>query len=188
MLASSCRPGLCLLPVWPPRLATAHPLALSGCCRGVSWCKRRSLWEAAISINGKRERLGFYRTEEAAARAYDVVACWRNAEMRRQLAEREAQGAPSGRRRTKRKRGKEGGEGESEAEGEEGPRPAVRRIMVQALPLNVPADAPAAGSPQLRLALKDLLLALRGARAGQEGPAGEPPRGRAAFQAASAAE
>jgi hypothetical protein len=150
-------------------------------CRGVSWCKRRCLWEAAISINGKRERqvppaaacrcvpraapcllagfcvkpcarcllvccllaclpaagsvvpatlvlprtcggccarltvcllnfllallplaahcrLGFFKHETAAARAYDCVAAWRNQVLQRQHATREAKRG-QGRRR-----------------------------------------------------------------------------------------
>ena len=64
-LAACCAAGPALI---APRLATcqaatAPPASAAGPslpparqCRGVSWCKRRSLWEAAISINGKRER------------------------------------------------------------------------------------------------------------------------------------
>jgi hypothetical protein len=46
-------PGL--LSLSPPLVPLAFP-PYPPSPRGVSWCKRRLLWEAAISINGKRER------------------------------------------------------------------------------------------------------------------------------------
>ncbi|KAL4854427.1 AP2-like ethylene-responsive transcription factor AIL5 [Chlorella vulgaris] len=137
-------------------------LTKTSCYRGVSWCKRRSLWEAAISIDGKRERLGFYTQEAAAARAYDTVAVWRNEQLR---LEREACPAGSSqqprRRRPKESRikaedGCSEGEGEErgEAKGEEGQ--ATRRNIGQPLPLNLPLQAPRPGSGSLEAVLEEL--------------------------------
>ncbi|KAL4438982.1 hypothetical protein ABPG77_006919 [Micractinium sp. CCAP 211/92] len=100
--------------------------------RGVSWCKRRMLWEAAISINGKRERLGFYRQEEEAASAYDHVATWRNLQLAREQAQRGGQ---------KRRRGGGGGDGIDGASAAAGG-VEVKRHMSTPLPLNMPLEAP----------------------------------------------
>ncbi|KAI3431744.1 hypothetical protein D9Q98_004786 [Chlorella vulgaris] len=137
-------------------------LTKTSCYRGVSWCKRRSLWEAAISIDGKRERLGFYMQEAAAARAYDTVAVWRNQQL---CLEREARPAGSS-QQPRRRRPKESkikaedgcseGEGEErgEAKGEEGQ--ATRRNIGQPLPLNLPLQAPRPGSGSLEAVLEEL--------------------------------
>lgn len=42
--------------------------------KGVWWHKRRSLWRVAIRANGKVTHLGFFKTQEEAARAYDAMA------------------------------------------------------------------------------------------------------------------
>lgn len=43
--------------------------------KGVSWDKRRGLWLARIGTgNGKLKNLGRFKTEEAAARAYNESA------------------------------------------------------------------------------------------------------------------
>jgi len=42
--------------------------------KGVTWHKNLNKWEAGISISGKRYHVGFYKTPEAAARAYDDAA------------------------------------------------------------------------------------------------------------------
>ena len=42
--------------------------------RGVSWCKRDSVWVAQIRHDNKRERLGNFKSEVEAAKAYDNAA------------------------------------------------------------------------------------------------------------------
>ena len=42
--------------------------------RGVSFSKRKQKWFAAIRINGKKTWLGYFTSETAAAKAYDVAA------------------------------------------------------------------------------------------------------------------
>ena len=42
--------------------------------RGVSWDKRDNQWHACIRVAGKKENLGFFDDEEAAARAFDLRA------------------------------------------------------------------------------------------------------------------
>lgn len=109
-----------------------------------------------------RRRLGFYRQEEAAARAYDLVAAWRNRDI---AAERRSRAAEPRRRRRsaalghRRRRdglavGGEGGEGEEE----DGAGPA-RRVMSQQLPLNLPGQLEEAG---LGFSLESLLEDIRG--------------------------
>jgi hypothetical protein len=39
--------------------------------RGVCWLKKRKAWRARIEVHGKREHLGYFDSEELAARAYD---------------------------------------------------------------------------------------------------------------------
>jgi hypothetical protein len=39
--------------------------------RGVCWLKKRKAWRARIEMHGKREHLGYFDSEELAARAYD---------------------------------------------------------------------------------------------------------------------
>lgn len=42
--------------------------------RGVCWLKKRRAWRARIEVQGKREHLGYFFSEERAARAYDARA------------------------------------------------------------------------------------------------------------------
>lgn len=42
--------------------------------KGVSWDKRRNLWEASITRNGRKIYIGSYADKVFAARAYDGVA------------------------------------------------------------------------------------------------------------------
>jgi len=42
--------------------------------KGVSWYRTRSLWLATIKANGHQRNLGYFATEEDAARAYDAAA------------------------------------------------------------------------------------------------------------------
>lgn len=42
--------------------------------KGVSFLKNRKLWYTSISVNNKSVRLGFFRYEDDAARAYDAAA------------------------------------------------------------------------------------------------------------------
>ena len=42
--------------------------------KGVSWNKEKSKWEAYITKNNKRQRLGYFLNEKDAAMAYDVAA------------------------------------------------------------------------------------------------------------------
>jgi hypothetical protein len=41
---------------------------------GVSWSRRRQLWNAQISVTGLKKNLGYFTEEEAAARAYNEAA------------------------------------------------------------------------------------------------------------------
>lgn len=117
-------------------------------------------------------RLGFYRAEDDAARAYDMLACWRNRQLALEQAERLAQGSEP---RSRRRRARGGGAArrprrvgseeddeatESEAEGVR--RPAKRRLMSQELPLNLPEDAPDGSAPILSGSLEDVLECVRG--------------------------
>ncbi|PSC74677.1 ACT domain-containing ACR2 [Micractinium conductrix] len=135
-----------------PRVGSSVHLA----ARGVSWCKRRCMWEAAISIGGKRERLGFYRQEDAAARAYDRAASWRNAEARRQLA------ASGGKRR----RGGDAAGGDPGDAGagaqHESPGPTAKRRQLAVLPLNLPDDPPEEAALQ-EASLQEVLIHIRDA-------------------------
>lgn len=48
---------------------------LNGCkYKGVYWRDRKTQWTAQIGIGGKTKNLGFFKTQEAAARAYDAAA------------------------------------------------------------------------------------------------------------------
>lgn len=42
--------------------------------KGVTWNRRKEKWQAAIGVDGKSQHLGYYVSEEAAARTYDWVA------------------------------------------------------------------------------------------------------------------
>jgi len=42
--------------------------------RGVCWLRQRKAWRARIEVNGKRLHLGYFESEEDAARAYDAMA------------------------------------------------------------------------------------------------------------------
>ena len=52
---------------------TPYPHNTSG-VRGVSYASDRKKWEAKISYNGRRVRLGHFDTKEEAAAAYAVAA------------------------------------------------------------------------------------------------------------------
>lgn len=117
-------------------------------------------------------RLGFYRAEDDAARAYDLLACWRNRQLALEQAERLTRGTPprSRRRRARgggaarraRRMGSEEDDEEKESEAEGVRRPAKRRLMSQELPLNLPEEAPDGSAPILSGSLEDVLECVRG--------------------------
>lgn len=39
--------------------------------KGVSWCRAKQKWKVSISIDGDRVHLGYFSSEEEAAKAYD---------------------------------------------------------------------------------------------------------------------
>lgn len=74
-------------------------------------------------------RLGFYRTEAAAARAYDVLASWRNQQVLKEQQER-ARGRRPRRRRSGTAQGQQEDEDEEEAAAAAG-EGKPRRTMIQ---------------------------------------------------------
>ena len=68
-----CRASLAPLPPIPPALYPPHPCRPSQ-YNGVSWDKRKHRWFSQIQQHGKRHFLGYYDSEEGAARAYDRSA------------------------------------------------------------------------------------------------------------------
>jgi hypothetical protein len=42
--------------------------------KGVTWCKRKRLWQSRICVEGRSRWIGYFRDEMAAARAYDSAA------------------------------------------------------------------------------------------------------------------
>eukprot|EP00618_Florenciella_parvula_P009066 CAMPEP_0119528176 /NCGR_PEP_ID=MMETSP1344-20130328/42442_1 /TAXON_ID=236787 /ORGANISM="Florenciella parvula, Strain CCMP2471" /LENGTH=83 /DNA_ID=CAMNT_0007567525 /DNA_START=95 /DNA_END=343 /DNA_ORIENTATION=+ len=42
--------------------------------RGITWYKKSSKWKAQITVAGKFKHLGYFETEEQAARAFDREA------------------------------------------------------------------------------------------------------------------
>lgn len=42
--------------------------------KGLTWKHRERLWQVRITVAGRRRSLGYFRDEEAAARAYDAAA------------------------------------------------------------------------------------------------------------------
>jgi hypothetical protein len=56
----------------------ANQIKWNGCYtskyKGVTWSKKARAWQAQIAKNGKRFFLGYYSTEENAAKAYDEKA------------------------------------------------------------------------------------------------------------------
>ena len=97
-------------------------------------------------------RLGYFASEEATARAYDVVAAWRNRHVAAQLA---ARGRAAPRR--------------ARSEASTGDAQARKRSPSQLLPLNLPEHAPPADDPRLRASLEELLASLRGKWLGWQG-------------------
>ena len=56
------------------KITTRNGKKVSSQYKGVHWLTRSSMWEATFIANGKKQHLGLYATEEAAARAYDDAA------------------------------------------------------------------------------------------------------------------
>lgn len=50
------------------------PRKVTSCYKGVCWYKRKNKWNARIGKDHKNYHLGYYKTEEKAARAYDKKA------------------------------------------------------------------------------------------------------------------
>jgi hypothetical protein len=84
-------PGATLATLPPPPLAAADAAASEpsaseaagvtqrGTCgtsryKGVSWYSQRGMWRAEIRISGKKHRLGYFHSEDDAARKYDEFA------------------------------------------------------------------------------------------------------------------
>eukprot|EP00884_Botryococcus_braunii_P009510 jgi/Botrbrau1/18560/Bobra.0367s0009.2 len=61
-------------PISPPRVRGSPNAKGSSPYRGVRWHERNTKWEARIFDGQKQISLGYYDTEEAAAKAYDVRA------------------------------------------------------------------------------------------------------------------
>ena len=53
---------------------TAEAVRNTSRYRGVSWHKQKSKWVAQIGIDGSTKHLGYFESEEDAARAYDAEA------------------------------------------------------------------------------------------------------------------
>ena len=49
-------------------------IGVSSKFRGVSWASGPSKWRASLKLNGSFRHLGYFKTEEEAARAYDSAA------------------------------------------------------------------------------------------------------------------
>lgn len=64
-----------LRPATPAQnLANARPRGGASSFKGVTWRADRRQWRARITASGRRHQLGYFKTEVAAALAYDVAA------------------------------------------------------------------------------------------------------------------
>ena len=57
-----------------PKARTYRGVPTSSIYRGVTWLKKKHCWSAHIQFKGRGHRLGYFKVEDDAAKAYDAAA------------------------------------------------------------------------------------------------------------------